>query len=142
MTAFIHIRVFFSVLVVFGGLSSAAAQWPGAGSPNPKQPSDKKYGAYTPGNAATGGDGCYFGECGDSTSKSPPAPPAPKQQPTQTGSSAPPQQMPPQQVRMSSICQTPAFWCQMFQQGVVGGGCYCNVNVPPGFVLGTVWPQP
>jgi len=70
--------------------------------------------------AAQGGDGCYFGECPEGGA---PTPTLPDPQQTQNV----PNQTPwPQQTnQVTSICQTPAFWCQMWETGPVGADCWC-----------------
>ena len=148
--------VFLLSLLSLAFSTGAMAQWPGAGSPSPGQPAGQNYGAFTQGNSATGGSGCYFGEgqcplpgTRPSTLQPPQAQPQqipPQQIPPQQTSpqQMPPQQMPPQQMPQavaSNICQTPQFWCRMFQSGPVGIPCYCNVPVPPGFVNGQIVPQ-
>ncbi len=131
------IRFIFAGLLTFALPAISYAQWPGSGSANTSQPSGKKFGAFTPGNSATGGDGCYFGECGGSP---------PDSKPTTTNTPRPGPTGPPPTgsgpiASVSNICQTPAFWCRLFQQGAPGTACYCNVPIPPGYVNGMIVPQ-
>src|SRR5262245_6986485 len=81
-------------------------------------------GAYDPQTPRLGGKACYFDEC-DTNDTQPPQQQPPQQQP--------PQQQPPQQA-FSMICQTPAFWCAMYQAGYVGYSCFCSTGF--GYVNG------
>ena len=90
-----------------------------------------KQGHY--GSRRSGEDGCYFGECPGDEPEQRQNPPS--QQPGQTV----PQQIPQQPLAMSWICQTPTFWCTMFQAGPVGHACYCNSYY--GAVWGQIIPQ-
>lgn len=85
------------------------------------------------GNRRSGEDGCYFGECPGDIPPPTQDRPAPSPSPTLP---SPPNQP---QINMSSICQTSAFWCQMFAPGIVGYSCYCNSYYGP--VWGVVVPQ-
>ena len=77
------------------------------------------------GNRRSGEDGCYFGECpGDIP---PPSQDPPPQRSAPMSPSVPSQPS----STMSSICQTPTFWCQMFGPGIVGYSCYCNSYYGP-----------
>lgn len=90
------------------------------------------------GARGNGEDGCYFGECPDGI-PSDPRPPE-EQSPVPPKQSSPqPQFPPPQQQRFTAICQTPTFWCRMFQTGPVGYPCYCNSGFGP--VNGVTVPQ-
>lgn len=71
------------------------------------------------GLAAQGGDGCYFGECPEPGT---PAPNLPEATPTEWEE---PQQSPWPNDQLTSICQTPTFWCQMYEYGPVGADCWC-----------------
>jgi hypothetical protein len=74
--------------------------------------------------AAEGEDGCYFGECPEPGATPPTLPPV--EQPQTWNEPAPPNQTPwPQQQEMTSLCQTPQFWCQMWEFGPVGADCWC-----------------
>ena len=85
------------------------------------------------GNRRSGEDGCYFGECPCDLPPATQNPPPQSLEPTVPN--VPTQPAP----AMSSICQTPAFWCQMFGPGLVGYSCYCNSYYGP--VWGVVVPQ-
>jgi len=71
------------------------------------------------GLAAQGGDGCYFGECPE------PGTPAPDLPETTQTEWEQPQQTPWPTEEVTSICQTPTFWCQMNEYGPVGASCWC-----------------
>jgi len=78
------------------------------------------------GGAAQGGDGCYFGECPEPGAAPPTLPEPEPQQPTWNEPNQTPNQTPwPQQAQVTSICQTPQFWCQMWETGPVGAECWC-----------------
>ena len=90
-----------------------------------------------------GEDGCYFGECPDG--KTSPSPRTTPTAPPRTTPSTPSPQPTPfprnpfPQVLMTNVCQTPTFWCRMFQVGAVGYPCYCNSAFGP--VNGQTIPQ-
>lgn len=89
------------------------------------------------GSRDSGGDGCYFGECPDSSA--PQTTPRPQQTGTNdwpSGRNNPPAPPPSQN---TSICQTPTFWCAMGVRGPVGAPCYCNS--PMGFANGVTVPE-
>lgn len=76
--------------------------------------------------AAEGTDGCYFGECPEPGAQPPTLPPVEQTQGWPEAEPAPPNQTPwPQTAQLTSICQTPQFWCQMFEYGPVGADCWC-----------------
>ena len=76
--------------------------------------------------AAEGEDGCYFGECPEPGATPPSLPPVEEPQTWTDPNQTPPNQTPwPQQAELTSICQTPQFWCQMFEYGPVGAECWC-----------------
>lgn len=85
------------------------------------------------GSKQSGQDGCYFGECAGDIPNG--GSPQPQQQPQPTQPQPQPQSYPQQQqvpmVKTTAICQTPAFWCQTFDRGVVGSACYCNSPFGP-----------
>jgi len=94
-----------------------------------------------------GQDGCYFGECPpdldkrigeskDSPEEPPPRKPAPRTV-APANSSSPTNAQP--LVRMTGICQTPYFYCQMLQIGLVGSSCWCGSLYGP--VIGVTVPQ-
>lgn len=82
------------------------------------------------GSRSSGEDGCYFGECpdGDEINNAPPMPTGGGN----SGPQTPPQEMPQQpKTYLTSICQTPTFWCRMNVQGPVGYQCYCSSYYGP-----------
>lgn len=127
-----------AVLLVFGA-SSALSQFPGGGAPaTGKQKNDasgkSRTGTVDRSNSATGGDGCYFGECPDGSvteRKAPNPPPKEKvREPTEKedGTDSPKRdRRTTGSQQLTAICQTPAFWCRMNVTGRPGLPCYCNI---------------
>lgn len=133
------------VLAVLFILTPTHAQWPGQSSGVERsiaqdktgRPDTKRFGTVIKGNSATGGDGCYLGECGDKETTPPPKP-KPKPQPTEESDpdGLVPPQRPAPQMPLTNICQTPGFWCTMIQPSAPGISCYCNLPYPMGFANG------
>jgi hypothetical protein len=97
------------------------------------------------GSQRSGADGCYFGECPDDVDEPKPSPrkpvqrrqpePEPEEDVVDDWWQRQQQQQPPS----TAICQTPAFWCEMYVRGPVGASCYCNSLFGP--VYGVTVPE-
>jgi hypothetical protein len=95
------------------------------------------------GSRRQGKDGCYFGECPDGTGTSRQREPQPEPPVFDDDQRFPRDSTPyPQPAQLTSICQTPSFWCPMNVVGPVGVPCYCaNPFGFPPTVNGITVPQ-